>query len=96
MRYIKNKLPNPHAYAVTTKAKELRTEYLTGLTDDVRTRLQDAATRGFDALVRFIGPETAAEQRRRRKAQTREPYVLGNVQGVRMTIPAHASKRRYA
>ena len=96
MRYIENRLPSPHANAVMAKAKKLRAEYLTGLADDMRTRLQDAATKGFNAVVRLIGPETAAEQRRRRKAQTQEPFVLGNVQGVRMTIPRHDLKNRYA
>ena len=96
MRYVENRRRKPNHYAATPKAKRLRAEYLNEVASDVRKSLRGAAIKGFNALTRLLGPDSAAELRRRRKARTREPYVLGNVQGVRMTIPGHGLKHRHA
>ncbi len=96
MRYVDNKRKRPDPAAVMIKAKQLRAEYLSGLAADARESLHRAAVKGFNALTRLIGPETAVEQRRRRKARAQHPFVLGNVQGVSMSIPQHGLKQRHA
>ena len=94
MRYVENKRPKPNHHAVTSTAKKLRAECLSGLAADIREGLHNAAAKGFNALARLMGPETAAERRRRRDARAHDSHVLGNVQGVRMTIPGHGLKHR--
>ena len=89
MRYVENKRKGPDPCTVMLRAKQLRADCLKEVVADTRKGLHKAAIKGFNAIARLIGPETTAEQRRRRKARAIDPYVAGNVQGLRMTIPAH-------